>query len=154
MDTFLIGVASSIVAVFISYTLSNWIIPSISNKLRNADDISGDWVGYILKEDGTIEEKPRLRFHISQFGTKVYAKGEIEAKIGLRTFKYNGKFKSGQVLFEWEERIAKNNNIGALILHASGDMHKLIGKSTYFHKDKNKVISEDVIFEKNKVIKN
>lgn len=152
MDTFLIGVASSIVAGFIIYMLSNWIIPILGNKLRKADDISGDWIGYIFKEDGTKEEKPRLRFHISQFGTKVYAKGEIESKIGVRAFKYIGKFISGQVLFEWNENEAKNNNIGALILRVSGDMHKLTGKSTYFHKDKNDVISEDVIFEKIKVI--
>ncbi len=152
MDTFLIGVASSIVAGFIIYMLRNWIVPLFNNKLRIADDISGDWVGYILNEDGSKEEKPRLRFHINQFGTKVSAKGEMEAKIGVRTFKYHGKFISGQVLFDWDEKKAQNSNIGSLVLRVSGDMHQLKGKSTYFHKDKNEVISEDVIFEKRKVI--
>ena len=154
MNNWLIGIASSltasVIAVFAAFILRTSIIPRLRGIFLKTPDIEGSWEGYEPDSDWPDEKVSSLQ--IKQKGTKISASIVRRGKSGNeRHFKYDGFITSGQLVLNFEEPDGAGYIVGAMVLVLSSNRQKLTGRTTYFHHDRNEVVSFSKLFLKSKI---
>lgn len=146
MTNLFIGVIGSIIAWILIELFSKLIIPYFQGLFNETPNIAGRWNGIETDINGNEIHKSRLE--VKQIGTRITAQVYRSSNNGERVFDYKGLFLSGQVVLNFVEPKGRGRNIGAMVLHLSGDLNNLIGKSTYYHHDIGNVISDDKLYRR------
>jgi len=112
----------------------------------NLPDLSGTWAGYSPEGPNPSERNSTLQ--IEQHGSFVHATIERKADGGLRIFKYEGRFTSGQLVLFFEEEKGRGFIVGTVVLYLSGNLRTLVGRSTYYDHTLKEVISKARRYER------
>jgi hypothetical protein len=107
-------------------------------------DISGTWNGY--SPDGPNPNDVTSILEIEQHGSAIRAFVERKVSTGVRRFEYEGRFSSGQVVLFFEDQRGRGFIIGTMVLHLSGNLNRLTGKSTYYDHTKKEVVSAERMY--------
>lgn len=92
-------------------------------------------------------DEPPVRFQIAQNGDKLACTASYGPH-GERGFRYKGFMRGDQLVLTWEEVKLDGLNIGGMVLKLSANAKQLKGFTTYLHRDKGVVISDERTFDK------
>jgi hypothetical protein len=119
-------------------------LPAEGVRDDSAPSIAGNWAGYSL--DGPSPSVSDATLEIEQHGSFVYAHLVHKGSTGDRTFEYEGRLTSGQLVLFFEEPSARGYVVGTMVLHLSGDLNSLSGRSTFYHHTRKEVVSDRELF--------
>lgn len=103
-------------------------------------DLRGSWAGFDPEGPDPALQLSTLK--IEQRGSFVRAtiiRNATEG--GTRTFEYEGRFTSGQLVLFYEDSRGRGYIVGTVVLHLSADLKTLRGRTTYYSHDANTVVS-------------
>jgi hypothetical protein len=109
-------------------------------------DLSGSWAGFSL--DSASPDEHVSTMEVEQHG--IFVRASIVRKVneGVRTFDYEGRFSSGQLILFFEDKKGRGYIIGTVVLHLSPDLRSLVGRSTYFDHAEGKVVSRARLYKR------
>lgn len=107
-------------------------------------DICGRWLGY--SPEGPKPDESNAELVIEQTGSFIRASIVARVREGVRTFEYEGRLMSGQLVLFFEEPAGRNFIVGTVVLHLSGDLKRLLGRSTYYHHTRKEVVANVELF--------
>lgn len=102
--------------------------------------LTGQWAGF--DPEGPDPNQQLSTLTIEQHG--VFVRAVVSRKSshgGMRTFEYEGKFTSGQLVLFYEDTSGRGYIVGTVVLHLSADLKALRGRTTYFSHDDTGVVS-------------
>lgn len=105
----------------------------------NIPNLTGEWAGYSPERPNP--NQPNSTMEIEQHGTFVRATITRTVKDGIRIFDYEGRFTSGQLVLFFEDKQGPGYIVGTVVLYLSGNLHTLVGRSTYYDHTKKQVVS-------------
>ena len=114
-------------------------IPQDMQSNATLPNLSGKWAGY--SPESPTPTKQLSTLEIEQHGTFIRATVQREVSGGTRSFEYEGRFTSGQLVLFFEDREGRGYIVGTVVLHLSPDLQSLVGRSTYFDHSENIVRS-------------
>lgn len=103
-------------------------------------NVRGMWAGF--DPEGPDPATRLSTLEIEQHGSFVRAsiiRNTTEG--GTRTFEYEGRFTSGQLVLFYEDSRGRGYIVGTMVLHLSADLKTLRGRTTYYSHDENTVVS-------------
>lgn len=106
----------------------------------NGPALDGQWAGF--DPEGPDPNQQLSTLSIEQHG--VFVRAVVSRKSstgGMRTFEYEGKFTSGQLVLFYEDTSGRGYIVGTVVLHLSADLKTLRGRTTYFSHDESRVVS-------------
>lgn len=150
MDTFIIGVLTSLVAAALYTAIVNYAWPTFQDRaLYKGIRIAGTW--------NIVEQRNGMRTKVGQiqlkqtgrrvFGASVRSKRR-DGKKSDRNFRYTGKIDGNQVTLLFEDSIGVGFDAGSYIFIVQNDGLTMNGMATFHGKPENQIVSEPRTLEK------
>ena len=105
-------------------------------------NLSGTWAGY--RPEQSNEQISVLE--IRQYGSFVQA--TVRRQDEPREFAYEGRLTSGQLVLFFEDTQGVGYIVGTMVLHLSGDLRTLEGRTAYYNHDKREVMSSARVYRR------
>jgi hypothetical protein len=109
-------------------------------------DLSGEWNGY--SPDCPTPDISNSTLTIEQRGSFIRATVVRQVRDGQRTFDYEGRYTSGQLVLFFEDKMGRGYIVGTVVLHLSPDLQSLTGLATYFAHAEGIVISTSRFYKR------
>ncbi len=109
----------------------------IKSEIRDVHVLSGEWN---LIVDDSEHNKPSGKMFVTCAGNRAVAKLNefLDSKGNSvdRSFRYEGRYVSGQFVLNFEQRGAEEQIVGCMVLRASADRQQIQGVTSFWHHDR------------------
>ena len=147
IEAIVYGVIAAAIYAVLRFTLVEHVAPRFRGWRRSVPNLNGTkWLGF--SPESIQPDEPNSRLILEQVGDRVKASVERDVLTGKRNFRYAGAIASGQIVLSWEEPEGAGYIVGAMVLKLSGNLRELRGRTTFYHHDKGKVISEEKLYRR------
>ena len=113
--------------------------------IRDRDPLSGEWLYY---RDESKHSEPNGRMHITCAGDRAAARLSLEkdneGNDVHRTFRYEGRYISGQFVLNFEQTGAEDQIVGCMVLHAAANRNEITGVTAFWHHDKAEMVTRNI----------
>jgi len=115
----------------------------IIREIRSPGKLTGNWEIYV---DDSDHNEPNGIFQIVHAGTKITAKLYLKkGRSGndtYRSFVYEGRYLSGQIILHFEQADAEDHVVGSMTIKVLSNMREMQGITAYWHHDIGKMMVE------------
>ena len=145
---FVLDIATNLLATIIGVGIGwfgrEYALPLIRGRLRDVPNLNrSTWHRRVSDEDPVM-----TILEIRQSGTSIRA-SVTRSENGLtRRFVYKGYISGQQLVLNWADSAAKEQVIGAMVLHLSHDLRTLSGSSVYFRHSIGKVVAVERVYDR------
>ena len=117
------------------------LIPTVRAQINRVPNLN-DTVWENRREEG---QGARAKLSFKQRGDTIRCEATYYSS-PERLFSYKGFVRGDQLVMTWEEKGLSAVNVGSMVVRLSGDGRRLIGYTTYLHRERGEVLSDQRIF--------
>jgi hypothetical protein len=140
------GVAASAIFAAAAYLFTERGLPLIRGHLRRLPKLNRTQWQRKYEDDSSAH--PRSVMRIKQSGTRIDALIERSGDKVQRVFKYRGELSGHELVLHWEDIHSPEVVVGAMVLHLSHDLKKLVGQIVHFSQVQGRVINVPCTYER------
>jgi hypothetical protein len=115
----------------------------ISQAVRNASNLSGEWKLYI---DGSTHTEPNGVMFLTCAGERAAARLQFRmSKDGdqkVRNLRYEGRYVAGQFALTFAQNDAADQIVGSMVIRANSSRTEMYGQTVFWHHDRGEFASE------------